>query len=649
MPGTAHVVWWHSDGGALPSGDWQFSGTATPLLETDGVEIDGEGAYQQQVVGSDTNSGRDHADTLICFQVRIRGYTDGAAWASGASPIGFWIDDGRRQLAVSVGNQLQLINRTTGAVLATVAPWPWLTAQVLLLIHSRESWQLWADGQLLTTLACDAAAVSAGVPATVGFGCLDSSGSAKARFEQVEICVGGLLAPQHKIERWFLGMPIAVQSRWTGVARAITRATLGILEGAVWALSRAFQDVTAARSPVSSLSFTGAELPTTWTLLESADLSVVRQRIRIDAQGVDRTGMQADVGSATDTDEHTAAVTAILRSSTPDAQGRAGLHIQVDTGLYVVTAQLLLVATDAYAYVLTDEALSGALTEIGARWPIDPLRLHRVEVQVLGEDYALLLVDGAVVERLPVSAFPTSAGTALVEIACPEIVAVLDVEHGLAERRQTDLSRRPMFLNWAVERQIFTGGRERNDELSTWVQHRHDVQRMRGTTQGIIVELRRLTTNENAAVVRETRFAGWYLERSFPEVTPIWLEATDLMYDVFVEFGIGCLHFTPQQLADLAARYLVPASVLELRYFVCLATTTTANSSVPAPGTTRFVVASTDGFSVGDMVTIRDATNTTYEDQAVLAIDTALLRIDTAQTNATYLSGSIVRKTLSHT
>ena len=673
MSNLENLLWWHSDQEVVPSATahspWTHTGTGLPVLvsEPTGVRmVDTDVAavetYTHQLIDADSPRTAPRADDDVWFQITITGTSATPGWASGASPIGFWIDDGHRALAVSVGDSLRFVDPYTGAIIATALnPFPWLTTQTLYFWKSAaDRWMLWVDGKLMLTAAYASALPSPGSPATAGFGSMSVPGVSSAVYEGVEVGVNRAIPPQWKVDRTTLAMPAPMQARWTTAARAAMRTTLGMIEAPLRMIEDALFTLTAARLDAYRFGLTGEVLPSAelpaWADLTPGNLSIVRERLRLSHDGLTVTGARAvyPAGGFSTEGEYTARAEFTVRAFTVDAQGRVGPHIQIFNGDRVITAQLLQVAAKQWVWRLTNGALAGAVVLIGAAIPTDILQRVRVEVQVLGRSWVLLLLNDVIVDRVPYQSFPASGITARTQIACQGQavplgpICVVDVENAFAVRRLTDLGRRPAFLQNAVERLIFVGGCERNDELDTWMRHHQQVEGFRGTTQGITIEMRRLSCNEDTDVVAEVDYGDWYLEVSYPEVTPIWLEFNGTLTHVFVEFGYGAINFTPQQLADLAAQYLVPTSVVELAYSICYAVRTTGISIVPAPGTTRFPVVTTAGFAVGDAVTIRNPANTVQEDHAITAL-IGLTHIETDETSVPFAANSRIRKVLATT
>lgn len=584
------------------------------------------------------------------------------AWTGTTSPVGFWTDDGERMLGVSVGTNLRLVNPATGATIKEVFPaWDGLNPHAYLLRKDRhQRWLLWVDGKLVAEVAYEEGVPSQGVPSTTGFtgpryplfawGVIGPAGTATTRIARVETGCNVPLPPQWKVERFYQSMPVAMQARWSPFSEALLRASVGLVERGIELLNGAFLSITAAKYPEERATFKGdidpVDLVPPWG---ANGQSIVRQRVRLTGTGAVSVSLNYTLTTTTTatTAEYVIGATMILRSYTVDGFGRVGPVVRVADGVRQSTAQLVETGTGAYAWVLTDDVITAApVVEIGTRWPVDPFQETRVEVRVYSGDWCVLMVDGEIVDKIPYSLLPLSGVSARGFLQIPAgPAAVLDLTEGVLERNLTDLTRRPLFLQRTVENLIPTGGCERNDELEVWTRGWSKVHHLRGTTQGLVVELRRLTCSEDPAVVVEQDLASWFLELTWPDLDAVYLELGGYLSDVFVE-SPGIRNMTLTEYADYVARYMLPISVIELQYFFCLAAIMTANTTVPGAGLTRITIPTTDGFAVGDTVTVRDAANTVQESTTVSAIvsDTVLDVV----TVSPRVTGDVIRKVLSH-
>lgn len=664
MPAPEKLFWWNADSEETPDAytrdPWTLTGAGGAIddgvLDLNDASAVDANYYEHLLVPTDSTSARPYQRDWVWLQASVQGVAAAPGWASGASGIALAIDDGARALALSIGSTLRLIHPSSGAVIETInTSSSWLEEHTYVLLKAGTNyWAAFVDGRLVAQVGYRAAVTGSATPALARIGSLDPTGTSRARWRFLELGVNRATPPQWKVEQIFGSMPVPLQSRWTEIARAGLRATVGLLEGPVRVLEETWHELTARR--LAQLAYRlgagqrPAETSPAWTELEAADIAVERHRLRLTAGGVATTGIRAALsspgGGSVET-EYTVRATWTVRSYTPDAQGRLGPYMQVCNGNAAVTAQLVEVA-DGEAWVLTDDALSGAYAEIGSvQWLVDRHQEHTVEIQVLGRSLVLLLVEGRIVDRIRYTDFPASASHQVdLASAAGSASGVYTLQHVSAERRLCDLARRALFLQNAVERLIFVGGRERNDEIDTWMRHHFDVEALRGTTQGMLVELRRLTGNPDCYVVTDTTTLEHFLEVTYPDITPTFLEARGATRDVYVEFGIGCVNFGPIELARLAQRYLVPMSVPELTYHICLCTRLTADSTVPAPGTTRLTVTASAGFAAGQIVTIRSEDNSVSEQHTILAIGSSTSIDITETATAPYAAGSVLRTIL---
>lgn len=662
------IYFYHTDSEAVPPSPWVELASGGGVVGDDGLSVSGSGRRGYRIALCETDNGRgpSRVRDYMAFQIRIEGASFTAGWGSGASGIGFWLDDGARAVGVSFGDDLALINPVSGAVLATIQNgYDWTKPQTLMLIKfGGDRWELWRDGRRVIVFPYLAGAASAGYPAEAGYGLLDSGGSGSAVFDAVEVGLNMALPPRWKVDRFMALLPPSIQKRWTKTARAIARAGLGALETPIQLLESCWGMIHGGQLAEYMFSFSGVRLPSLeprpWTLINSARISVLRERIRLNAAG-SAVAVSATFPSTSAPSTADLCFRASWRvaSFTEDAQGRVGPVMALFAGAKVVTAQLArrVVGGDpVFDWVFTNGVVTGgAYTEVGSvRWQVDPYQLHTVEIQIVGGAWVLLLVGGAIVDRVALADFPASVTPAGGMLGIPGVGAgpttKADLEHVELTRRVVDESKRPMLLQNLVDRLVFVGGRESNAELIACGRAHHGGEVMRGTTQGILVEMKRLTMNPDCFVSLTETPGGWFLERSWPEITPIWLEYAGYLRDVFVEFGIGALNFTPQQLADLLAFYTVPLSSLELQYHICLATVTTSAASSPGVGRTRFPVVSATGFSVGDVITVRDGANTTTETLTILqVVSGTVIDTNTASNASAFLTGSVLRKELATT
>lgn len=238
--------------------------------------------------------------------------------------------------------------------------------------------------------------------------------------------------------------------------------------------------------------------------------------------------------------------------------------------------------------------------------------------------------------------FGDDEGEAVESILAPA-EATITVEDVLAETRYSDLHHRAVFRQAIAERLVFTGGCERNDWLDTLMRTHYGLQELRGSQHATLRELRRLSCSDETALVIETTPAKWYLDVTYPTVSPVYHDVAGTFADLQWEIRYQGRLLTPQELADLAARYLLPVSTLELQSRLWLAAELQGTPS-PGSGVHTFDVDVATGFAVGDAVEIRNAANTVLERTTISAISTTTITVPTL--SESFASGDFMRKLL---
>ncbi len=665
-----HLSWWHSDSGVLPSAHpqrpWTKIGVQAVALTDEGVDINDAIAevlvFRRNLVPADTSVSGARSRDSVEMQASFQGVSEAPGWASGASPQGMYIDDGYKRLGIGIGSSLDVIDPITGDIIETISTnWQWLVRQVYLLRKvGTERWEIEVSGKVLATIGYERAADSTTTPAIAGIGSLDSAGTSRGYFDQFELGTNYSIPPQWKVDRTFNTIAPSIRNRWTEEARALTRAGLGMVQHVTEALTDLWTDLTAGRQVDTRVEFEGDRLPSqenpAWTLFTGGVFSVARERVRINTPGAAHARCEYAIPAPAVTIPTYATWTIRgrfqLRSSTPDAAGRVGPYLMLRDGNKRITAQLIRnnASPGEHYWAFTDAALTGALTMYDTyRWVVDPYQEHEVEIVSIGQAVVLLLVNGKIVGRMSYGVFPAHATRDFAVGSYGPGGAVADFRMRLfrAELRTTDIHHRTLLLQNCVERLMFVSGCETNEELQMWNEHHHGVEVARGTTVGIVMEMRKLAGCSRAELVSEETEGNWYLEETYPEVTPIYLEMEGTLLDVFVEFAHRSTNFTAQQIADLAARYLVPMSVVELQYYICVAEWMSAPTAVVG-GKTRITIPDTSQFAAGDTVTIHDAANTVIETSTVDSIVSGTT-LDVVLLASAYLAGSTIRKTLAVT
>lgn len=654
--------YWHADEDALPDAaavPWTSTGATVATLGASGVRLNVSVAevrtYSLQAVAADPVSKVRRRD-VFDLQVRVAVASSTPGWASGEPCVGLYMDDGARQLAVVVGASVALVHPTTGALVDELVETFDGTREhvVRLRKESGTRWIVEIDAEVVGELPYDAAPTTAGGAPGLGFGNLDGAGTSDATWNDVEAAVNGDVVPAWRTDRVRLSLPAAVGNRWTPQARALARAIGAVGESISRAMGSVQRQFSAGRLDEVRFTAAGDVLPSAltpaWTITGSSKVSILRERIRIANASVAATvAIEARfTGTLPTQAERYVGGRCLPLAGSADAQGRLGPYLVVDDGTKRVHAWMLLIDDYHGGWALADNNGTGAITLLGDAFsfPLPPFGwghdAHDVSLHVLGDQWVLLVVDGQVVSRRAYSEFTIASSQQAGGVWSRPTVHTVDWSDLRAGRRLTDLGRRPAFNLRLIERLIHVGGRERNDEEDIWLRERPAMHRARGTTFGILEELKRICQSQDCAVVVEATEGDWYLETTWPEVSPIYLETASQLRDVFAEFFEGAPNFTPQRLAEVIAWYLLPISVVELEYWACLAVELDGNSSVPVSGTTRLPVVSTYGFEVGQEVHVRDAANTTRETTTITAIS-AGVHIDVEETVGTWVTGDRVR------
>lgn len=581
---------------------------------------------------------------------------------SGNSPIWMAVSDGDRMLVLAIGDVLAIVDPGSGDVIREVAnPHPFTTARWYRVVKHRSArWEVWVDGRKLLTIPyLLARAADGSLGAFGGWGIPDVVGAGEADFDHVRL--GRNMEPAFgwRYQRALDTALRLVQDNLAETGRSLFDSLVGAAEDGKVVEREAMDDITAERHDIERSTFVGDlpldEVAAPWTLLADGTWSTVRGRQRMAVSSGDMVGAYYTFDAAEvvpDTVEHAGGMTVHVRSYTPDADGRIGPFLYVQAGAVSACVELLEDTDGVACWRFTDGVLFGTVNPTtDLRWIVDPLAPHRVEVLLFGEHQALLVIDGKIVDRMPwadLNADPTGArvffgaGNAVPGSAA----AVADVEDGYAVRRLTDLDPRPVMSLHANERLIFTSGCDRNDELDEWRRRGRALLALRGTLNLLLIELRRLACCEDVAIVRDERLASWYLELSYPEITPVFLEVLGAFTDTYIEFCNESPIYSDQALADLATRYLVPLSLVELRYFVCVAETLTNNATAGGGGT-RLPIAHPSRFAIGDTVTVRNAANTASERSTVIDVEANRIVVETL--DLSFVTGDVVRKTVAHT
>lgn len=658
------TAFYHSDGGTLPTAEgWSTSGTGTLALESSGgVRITSTSGYHLTRPAYDGDSALGPLRSLDDMEVafRVRGEASSPGWASGLSDIGVVINDGAWRLGVAIGSTLRFFAPSAGATILVIREnHDWTSWHDYLFRKlGSERWQLWLDGELVAEIPYRASdgAGTLPLPAEILVGAHDSTGTSAAVWDALDGGLNQAVAPQWKVERVRQSMPVLLQQLWTRVARGLLRATIGLVQDPY----RAIEDVRTALYDgsivLSQAEWTGdekvladdASLPYPFdSLLDAGPSSLVRERQRIVMPG-GNSGVLVDYsGPTVSISDHTviARCTWKVLSYTPDAQGRLGPFYEIRAGGEYINAVLIESSAGGYAWSFCNGGTSGAVAALGREYQVNPFREHEVEIRVFGRDVAILVVDGMIVERLPVTDFTflPSIPPRIRIFAIGLITGEYELGRPYVEVSACDLNRRALFKQVCQEHLIPVAGCERNDELAANLAHRFGVLAARGTQAGYLVELKRLACCSDVQEAVESAPGGWVLDQSYPDVTPIWLDDDGNLVDVWVEVCGWGRNFTEALFAEWVLRNLLPRSTTDLKYTLAVATLFSAYAPTVGPsGGDLFTVTSSAYFSAGDEISIRDTTNTIIATASVLSVvSTTSIEVD--DNTQKWVSGAIRR------
>ena len=540
-----------------------------------------------------------------------------------------WIDDGERRLAVAMGTTIHLVDPETGTVLyeiptalqpgeATRLHW------VHLIKRGVERWELAVDGRRVLVWPYVGGAASTAAAAVIGWGWKDAGGSGEADWGPVETGINMTLPRGPDVERWRASMPAPIQSRWNAKHHAFGRATVAVahtVEDSMESVANPnYGDFTAGAITVESGDLDGTTLPAAvngWTLAgDTGEFEIVRERIRINESTsptyavhtvTEPVVMTPDAGRT-----WTWALQArvrVDRVETTDTRGRAGAFLIIRNGDRQIGAALVHARdnADRFGWILTDSNPSSALgNAVGIFGDVDPYREHLVELFFTG-DRVILFVDGDLIEDAAYDRFTTPTadrafrwgrdGSSMLRAR----VDFSDVRYAVSH---ADLGSRPAFWHRLKERLVFRSGCERNDTLDVWMRHRTQAFEARGTDR-VISEIRRVACDDDAELVVKRRPAAWFVNVTYPGVSPVWVDVDQSVAEVTAEFAVDdAPNFTADQLERLVTRYLLPHSALESRFDATPVARLTSASSGGGGGT-QFDIAAFDGFAIGDVVEMR--------------------------------------------
>lgn len=668
---TERAVWWAADSGELPTAaGWTGTGTATVTLGDDAVRIvTAAAAYTlgRPVVQGDPPSLSRRRDT-ITVQLRIRARTLTLAWDGNTA--GIWVKDGSRQLILAIGDRLQFVHPATGEIMAeTEEAYPW-SAWTSLRLEKRAdvAWTAYQDGRkVLEVPYLLAPTLPSADAAQVFLGTFDPSATVDLDLDRFE--VGLNLAPpmQWLVDKAQLGLPVAVRREATEATRAVLRAITGAATSAWHAALQLIERRGAADLPIERATFDGLQDPQTlrdpWTASDPATVSLLRQRVRIDGPGATATLYRDFAATPLPEDAHHALKVRglIVRETTTSGWDTLGPYLELDSGRERVFAVLVDLLDGGYGWALMDAPpTSGAATLGEPAWRVDIRQPVDLELHLLGDGWAVLVVNGQIVNRVPTSSLASSAGH-LALVGVDGSAAVIELDGATAIVSCACSGSRPDFSRWLQQHLLPVGGCERNDEMGLWLHHMQGsvqpirpraiptasrayatgVQSLRGGERGIVLELRRLTCEEDCYVVVEEAPAAWFVGVSFPAWTPIYISAAGYIRSIYVEFSWGPPGLSFDATVAWCAAYLVPISTAAATFWISLITKINGASSTPSAGLTRYPVTSTRFFTAGDELHLREDGATTHEAVTLVAVNATTLDVTTP--SGTYTVGDFLR------
>lgn len=625
VPESLTVPWTKTGAGvvSVTSGRWRFTTTGAALY------------YSVNAFDSDRVDSKPRIEDVLEMQVRLQGVsqlTDGI--------VGFWMGDGSRHLAVSLGASLKIVSPTSYATVyyTPVSAWSFTAERVLHLIKwGSEYWEIRVDGVTAAIVPYALAPTMAPAAAYFAFGQL-TSGTASALWEYVETGLNLQIPPQGKVDRLYNDMPTAWRDVMTPAGRGLLRTITGLFERGIALRQSITRSLSGGRYDVATYAIPGditpANLEPAW-VASSATISVVRERVRFTAAASTPRVRTAQLAALDSTAEWYVRGRFTVRSYTPGASSEVGPAIIIDDGTRQAWIALREYPASTTQTAWTWQVGSAVGTAVSTRYfHVGALGEMLLEVQVLGGNQLVLLVDEQIVDTIPYSSLGSSGAGGITARtitvgAASAMTSTFDVWDLQAGTRIADHGARPLQAQVALEDVAGWGGGEENDHLNTWTRYHYSQQEMRGRERGIKLELERLANTRRVYIRGDINDAEWILDSTWPDITPIWLDMEGTLSDLRVEFYRNCPNFTAQELACFAWRYLVPRSVLEARYTISniVAVTSGITSGSGVSIAVESIVPGSD-FEVGDEVLITSFDNTASEEVIITGMSANTIIVD---------------------
>lgn len=641
---------------------WTVGGTGgTSTLDTETGELvidtDTESRWYERVLMDGDGRSTTHPSDIVDVQAPIRIDTD-----PGDEATGIVISDGVRVIGITVGAGIYVSTPISGTVATLASSGPFYAGAVLRVVkRGTAGIDVYVNGELLHTVPYNwgAAVNAAWRTPRVAFGQFNAlAAAASSAWTDVEVGVNLAVAPAWKVDKLRDTMPVALMSRWTVTHDALVRAIVGAEQthqDAMTGLVRG--EFGAARVSTFTATGSGAALPTVGNTLEVEGsvgaLSIVRQRIRVasESSGADD-GVRGTWGASLNDPTRTeysarARITVVAINATGATNQYVGPYLEVREEHAYRAA--LRYDGDGYFWSLVRPNDNTNYSS----WRVDPFQAHDVELVVLKGDRVLLIIDDRIVAEQLATSWQVSGNTTAAHAArvavrrAATLQASIDLEDITFRRGECDTERRVLLLLRAAERMIAFGGCERNDRLETWMRHRFGVHAARGTDAGIRVELARIACSTVLTHTTVVPF-GWYLNVSYPQVTPVWLNAGGTK-------RFGGYYVTPEapgmtvrQICEWAAEHLLPASTLDSNFRVGMWVQTTSGFSASGFTWTASYTSTDevdDAFVVGKQIVVLKADGTTPVDVTIMASGSGSISVRGADLTG-YNTGSYIVATL---
>lgn len=574
---------------------------------------------------------------------------------SGSGSMILAISDSQKLVGLAIGSSVALVSFTGSFSQTIIASWdPTIPHSYALRKEGTRRWSVWIDGRLVGWAPYTATDMDADLAARVMFG---GTGTQVGRWYIVEGGLDDAAPPAWKVQKARNTLPPARSAVYldTIMPDAVNRTLLGWFESGERAMTDYIGSRTSGLGVLGRWEGSGAALPGVGnTLTEIAGgagpaITVVRERLRFLASSTSGYRIVGKEWSSTfvnvpDAHIFVAGTVTIREVVASGVSNRTGVVFGIFED-YGISMQIKYTpGSDVYEV--------GLITAI-SEFPgvvVNAELAHRIELHLFMGYGALLIIDGLLAYFLPWSLIALVGNVTSAHVAYAghttsvTVQSTVDMEDIVVQVGVHDGGRRPALELRSLETNVPIGGWDRNDELETVLRNRFGVHGDRGTHHGIVFELQRLTFAQVFWYDDEAP-RGWYLNRSWPGVTPVYLNSPGTNVSRTYTISTSCKLLTPLELAQWAAFNLLPRSVGSRRFAIALRLVTTgAFSAGAASFSTDPKVPLT--ISVGDKVTIRTPSGTNPSVRTVTAISSSSITLSPAPSGSLYTTGSIVLRTL---